>query len=210
MSAQLAFDRAIAQDEVSTRNYDAYGRLHVASAVLSKAVVNSYRGNEIPGWQALGLESDKIYGVFRDPDELAKAAPSFNNLPLLSRHVAVSAKDHKPDAVIGSTGSQATFDGIYLKNSLVVWAAHDIKKIEDDLKRELSCSYGYTPIMGSGVFEGQSYQIKMTALVGNHVAIVAEGRVEGAMISDSAHEDQWHRLELELRAISASSRKAKQ
>ena len=202
MSAQLAFDRAIAQDEVSTRNYDAYGRLHVATANISRASIDVYFGREIPGWQTLGLEADRRYRMFRDPVELEKAADSFNNLPLLTRHIAVSAKDHKPDDVIGSTGTHATFVAPFLKNSLVVWAARDIKNIEDELKRELSCSYGYTPDMTPGVFEGQSYDGRMTNLFGNHVALVKEGRVEGAMVADSAHEDQWHRLESALFSFS--------
>jgi hypothetical protein len=112
----LAFDRA------SVRTYDRDGRLHVEITNISKAAVNPYIGREIPDYQALGLEPDRVYQLLRDPDELAKAAPTFNNIPLLSRHVPVTADDHKPDLVIGSTGTDAAFEAPYLRNSLVIWA----------------------------------------------------------------------------------------
>ncbi len=41
---------------------------------------------EIPNAEKLGLEPDKIYQLWRHPDELKKAAATFNNIPLLSIH----------------------------------------------------------------------------------------------------------------------------
>jgi len=70
----LAFDRA------SVRTYDRDGRLHVEISNISKAAVNPYTGREIPDYKALGLDPDKVYKLLRDPDELAKAAPTFNNI----------------------------------------------------------------------------------------------------------------------------------
>jgi hypothetical protein len=87
----LAFDRA------SVRTYDRDGRLHVEVTNISKAAVNPYIGREIPDWKALGLNPDGVYKLLRDPDELAKAAPTFNNIPVLSRHKPVTADDHNPE-----------------------------------------------------------------------------------------------------------------
>ncbi|CCE10728.1 conserved hypothetical protein [Bradyrhizobium sp. STM 3843] len=81
---------------------------------ISKAAVNLYIGREIPDYKALGLDPDKVYRLLRDPEELAKAAPTFNNIPLLSRHVPVTADDHEPDLVIGSTGTDAAFNAPHL------------------------------------------------------------------------------------------------
>ena len=92
----LAIDEALAHglafDRASVRTYDRDGRLHVEISNISKATVNPYIGREIPDWKALGLDPDKVYKLLRDPDELAKAAPTFNNIPVLSRHVAAAAR----------------------------------------------------------------------------------------------------------------------
>ena len=188
----LAFDRATAQGE-STRKYDMWGRLHVSVAHVSKATVNPYFGHEIPGWQALGLERDRVYKLFRDPDELSAAADSSNNLPLLRRHIAHTAADPRKDDVVGSTGTDAKFAFPYLDNSLVVWPAPDIEKIEEDIKRELSCSYFYKPDMTPGNFQGEAYDGVMRNIVFNHLSLVERGRAgsEVAVGDSSIFERQW-------------------
>src|SRR5438552_84173 len=85
----LASRKGLAFDRASVRSYRKDGQMDVAVANISKACVNPYVGHEIPGWQELGLEPDKIYKLLRDPEELAKAASTFNNVPILSEHVAV-------------------------------------------------------------------------------------------------------------------------
>ena len=166
----LAFDRA------SVRSYDRDGRLHVEISNISKAAVNPYIGREIPDWKALGLDPDRVYKLLRDPDELAKAAATFNNIPVLSRHVPVTADDHKPDLVIGSTGTDAAFEVPYLRNSLVLWARDAIDDVETKIKEELSSAYRYRADMTPGTYEGEPYHGVMRDIVGNHVALVREGR----------------------------------
>ena len=165
----LAFDR-------SARSYDADGRLHVAVSHISKATVNPYQGAEIPGYQELGLDPNKVYNLLRAPAELEKAAPTFNNLPILSEHVPVSASEPRKDLVIGSTGTEATFRAPYLDNSLVFWDAEFIAAIETKDQAQLSCAYRYVPDMTPGIFEGMAYDGVMTQIVGNHVALVEAGR----------------------------------
>lgn len=171
----IAMDRA--PDTV--RSYDVDGRLHVETSHISKANICPYLGREIPGWQELGLDGDRIYNLLRDPEELAKAAPTFNNLPVLSEHVPVTAFDeasHMPGLVVGSTGTDATFNGGYLDNSLVVWAKDSIDGVVNNKKRELSSAYRYRADMTPGFFEGVAYDGVMRDIVGNHVALVIEGR----------------------------------
>ncbi len=177
----LAFDRA------SVRSFDADGRLHIAAANISKAAVNGYLGREIPDFEKLGLDPDREYQLLRDPDELARAARTFNNLPLLSKHVPVDARDHQPSLVVGSTGTDAKFTAPYLTNSLVIWTADAIAGIESGARRELSSAYRYRPIMKSGAYEGQRYDGRMVDIVGNHVAVIPEGRVgKDIVIGDAA------------------------
>lgn len=181
--ARMAFDKQ------SIRKYDREGRLHVDMTPISKATVNEYRGMEIPDWQSLGLDPQKMYRLFRDPEELAAAAPTFNRLPVLSRHVLVTADKHEPDLVIGATDSNAVFDAPYLKNGMVIWAKDAINGIEGDYKREISCAYRYTADMTPGEYEGEKYDGVMRNIIGNHVAIVTEGRAgPDVVVGDSKGE----------------------
>jgi hypothetical protein len=168
-SQSLAFDRG-------GRVYDIDGRLHVPVTNISKSNVCEYLGSEIPDFQRLGLDPSRLYRMLRDPQELSRAATTFNNLPLLSQHVPVDARDHRPDLVVGSTGSNAKFVAPYLTNSLVVWSASAIAAVESGEKRELSASYRYRADMMPGNYGGERYDGVMRDIVGNHVAIVAEGR----------------------------------
>lgn len=166
----IAMDRA-----PSVRQRDANGYLHVEVSNISKANVCPYFGREIP---AEGLDPDRTYFLYRDPEELARAADTFNNVPLLSEHVPVIPEDGLPESlIIGSTGTDAQFDGTYLRNSLVVWHQAEQDAIEADRKKELSCGYRYRADMTPGVTEdGLRYDGVMRDIIGNHVALVIQGR----------------------------------
>lgn len=166
---KLAFDR-------SARRIDADGRLHVDRSHISKATVNPYYGREIPGYEALGLEADKVYRLLRDPVELERGAATFARLPILSEHVPVTVDAPRPDLVVGAIGSEVVFTPPYLDADLCVWDATAIAGIETDKVRELSCAYRYVPVMEPGEFEGQPYDGRMTEIQGNHLALVEVGR----------------------------------
>lgn len=181
---KLAFDRA------TMRLIDVDGRLHVKVSHISKAAVNPYYGREIPNCEGLDLEPDRIYQLLRDPGELAKGAATFNNIPLLDKHIAVSADDPQKDSVVGSTGTDAAFVDPYLDNSLVIWDAAAIAGIRTGEQRELSSAYRYVADMTPGVHEGVPYDGRMTEIVGNHVALVPVGRAGAdVLVSDSLPEE---------------------
>ena len=181
---KLAFDRA------TMRLIDVDGRLHVAVSNISKAAVNPYMGKEIPGGEALGLNPDQIYQLLRDPGELAKAVGTFNNIPLLNKHIAVSAADPQKESIVGSTGTDAAFDSPYLTNSLVIWDASAIAGVRTSEQRELSSAYRYVADMTPGIYEGVPYDGRMTEIVGNHVALVPVGRAGAdVLVSDSLPEE---------------------
>ena len=188
----------LAQDR-SLRSYDQDGRLHVASSNISKATVNPYYGSEIPNYQQLGLEPTKVYYLLRDPEELKKAAPTFNNLPLLSKHIPVSADEPQKEVIAGTTGSDTVFEDGYLKCSLAVWDAEAIAGIESGEQVELSSAYHYTADMTAGEFEGRHYDGVMRDIVGNHVALVDVGRAgRDVVVSDA---DPFHeRKTMKLKA----------
>ncbi len=166
----------VAFDKATVRSFDKDGRMRVSISRISKADVNPYWGREIVGGDELGLDPGRVYNVFRPPEELEKAAATFNTLPILLVHKHVSADDPKKELIIGTTGSNAAFDGQYLTNDLAFWDGAYIEKIESEEQRELSSSYRYKPVIKSGTYNGAQYDIVMTEIMGNHVALVVEGR----------------------------------
>ena len=174
-----------ALDRASLRSKDVDNRLHVASANISKAMVCPYFGREIPDSEALGLQPDKVYYLLRDAAELEAAAPTFNNLPLLFDHAIVTAADPKQERVVGTTGTDTVFEAPYLKTSLAIWVGEAIAAVESGEYEQLSCAYRYRPDMTPGKFNGVLYDGVMRDIVGNHVALVREGRAgPDVMVSD--------------------------
>lgn len=181
-----AIGERFAVDRATVRTIDADGRLHVEISPISKANVCPYYGREIPGSEALGLDPNRVYQLLRDPVELAKAAPTFNNIQLMQVHVPVNAMDTQKMDVVGCTGSMATFTPPYLTNSLCIWDASAIAGIDSGEQRELSASYRYVADMTPGEFEGVPYDGRMTQIVGNHVALVPAGRAGAdVLVGDS-------------------------
>lgn len=196
MSERLALDR-------SMRHKDQDGRLHVANCRLSKAAVNPYRGREIPRWQALGLDPDRIYQLYRAPDELSAAAPTWNGVPLLSAHIPHSADRPIEEKVAGSIGTDVRFEAPYLVGTLTIWRAEDIEDVESRDKCELSSAYYYDAEMTAGTTpDGMSYDGIMRNIRANHVALVEEGRAgPDVMVHDS-------NMELKHMAVPLPSRTA--
>ena len=187
MLAARAIGHRVALDRAgSVRTYDADGRLHIAVANISKANVCGYAAEEIPDWQSLGLTPGKIYQLLRPADELAKAAPTFRNLQILSKHVPVDADNHEPDLTVGSVGSDVRLVDPYLQASLIIWSRDAIDGIVSGRKKELSAAYRYTALMQPGEYNGVRYDGRMTAISGNHLAIVREGRVGNDVVVGDA------------------------
>jgi hypothetical protein len=124
----------------------------------------------------LGLSADRTYRLLRDPDEIAAAARTFDNLPILREHCPVDAVDYRPDLVCGATAADSKFSTPFLENGIVIWAADVIRDIESGEKKELSASYRFVADMTPGTYEGESYDGVMRQLVGNHIAVVESGR----------------------------------
>lgn len=178
---RLAFDRA------SVRSFDGNGRLQVSKSNISKANVCQYYGREIPNAEALGLDPDKIYRLYRHPDELKKAASTFNNIPVLCIHTPDFPGDPPREYRVGTTHSGCQFDGVYLSNGLSIWDNSAIAGIETEEQKELSSSYQYVADMTSGESpDGEAYDGVMRDIVGNHVALVETGRAgSDVLVADS-------------------------
>lgn len=170
-----AMDERMALDK-SVRSYDKDGRLRVERVPITKANVCEYWGHEIPDAEKLGLEPNKKYSLLRDPEELKKAAKSWDGNQLLIKHIPVNADDHQPDQIVGSVGTDGEWQDPYVYNSLSVWAREGIDGIEDKSQHQLSSAYHYRADMTPGVFRGIRFDGVMRDISGNHVALVTEGR----------------------------------
>lgn len=182
---RLAFDK-------SARHLDDDGRLHVERSHISKAVVSPYYGQEIPGYEELGLDPSKIYQLYRDPVELERGAETFARLPILNKHTRVTVENVADDPelkqlIVGAIGSNVTFTAPYLDADLCIWDAAAIAGIEQDRVRELSCSYYYIAVMEPGEIDGKSYDGKMTQIRGNHLALVEVGRAGSDVVVADAN-----------------------
>lgn len=167
---KLAFDRA------SVRFLDEDGRLRVGMSNISKAMVNPYYGREIPRNDELGLDPDKVYLLLRDPEEMEKGIATFNNVPLLTKHLHQKGSDPQTEYVVGATGSDAVYVHPYIRNSLVIWNDEAINGVTSEVKSQLSSSYHYDADMTPGAFEGTHFDGVMRNIRANHVALVEAGR----------------------------------
>lgn len=184
----------------SARTYDVDGRLHVAVSHISKANICGYYGREIPDSKGLGLEPDRLYMLWRHPDELKNALNSANNIPLLDTHIIVSPSEPEQESVVGSTGTDATFVDPYLNNSLVIWTDWAIEGVEKREVCQLSCAYRYVAVMTPGEHNGLHYDGIMRNIVFNHVALVPEGRAGLDVVVGDSHQG--------TRSMPLTSRKA--
>ena len=177
-------ERIILALDKSMRVLDENGFLHVAVSNISKAMVCPYNGSEIADIaQEAGVAVDphRVYFLLRDPEELAAGASTFNGIPLTYVHEPLSSEDlatdpEKKEIVVGALGTDAIFVKPYLQNSLVVWDAAAIQRIQTREQVELSCAYRWVLDMTPGTYEGVAYDGVMRKLRGNHVALVDEGR----------------------------------
>ena len=201
-NAVMAFDK-------SMRSVDADGRLHIAVTNISKSNVCPYVGSEIPNWQSLGLDAKRVYMLYRAPAELEKGAYTFNNLPLLRKHIQISADDPRKEDVVGCIGSDVEFAAPYLKASLCIWDAEAIAGVESQQIAELSCAYRYDADMTTGTTpDGEHYDGVMRNIRGNHLALVERGRAgSDVIVADALPEELASIVGSEAKSVSTAPEK---
>lgn len=170
-------------DFKSHRHYDNNGRLLVDQTLITKACVSEYYGQEIPNYEQLGLEPLKKYKVLRPAEELEKALPQFNNIPVLNKHIMDYADEPQKENRCGGLSNCTYKDGgVY--GDMNIWDKADIDRIESGELKDLSCGYRCQFIKESGEYNGEHYDLKMVDIMPNHLALVKKGRVDGAYIYD--------------------------
>ncbi|CAI3933549.1 DUF2213 domain-containing protein [Commensalibacter communis] len=181
-------NRTVVFDAQSVRFEEWNGHLRVAETNLTKANVCEYWGCEIANNEKYGFQKDKKYRFLRSPDALEKAVKSFAERPILYVHKAADADKLDNAKVIGTTGSDPSFVFPYIKDAITIWDGDYIEAIKNNTQAELSASYAFTPVVESGVFEGEPYDAIMTDIYVDHIALVEQGRAgPDVRVADSKH-----------------------
>ncbi|WP_289702593.1 DUF2213 domain-containing protein [uncultured Parasutterella sp.] len=185
-------NRSIAFDSVSVRSVDANGFLHVERSPLTRVQVAPYLGREISGWQAQGLDPERMYHAYRPPEELSSAETikSINGIPIHLEHHDDAGEPEDKKTRVGTTGTDGAFNAPFLMNSLHIFDQDAINRINDGSMKELSLAYTYIPEFKSGVTDdGEKYDFIQRQIRANHLALVENGRAGPSVkVSDSGKE----------------------
>lgn len=162
---------------MSNRETDINGYVTIKKNPISKVGVFPYMGKNIDA----ALEPNKIYWVYRPAEELCKpeTIESFKHIPIIDDH-AMLGKGQTPaerKGVDGVTGGNVIQEGEYLYADLHIYSDTLKRKIDQGGKKDLSIGYRvgrWEP--ANGLFNGQPYDFIQRDLLGNHVAVVTEGR----------------------------------
>lgn len=186
LGAETAQDSRFVLLAMDKRMQTIDGHLVIPDCNITKANVCPYLGSEIPNSAALGLDPGKIYMLYRDGAEIEAAISTYDRIPLLMQHVAVSADQPQQFLTVG-TISHARFRYPYAVANLTVWTRDGIEAIESGAQRELSCGYRYVADMHAGTSpDGVKYDGRMTQIIANHIALVSQGRAgPDVMVVDS-------------------------
>ena len=84
-------EKIVFDTKPSARHKDANGFLHIAVSNITKEQVAPYYGREIPYYDELNLEPNKIYYMYRSAKELRKAVDTFNGMPITFEHHVMDA-----------------------------------------------------------------------------------------------------------------------
>lgn len=166
--------------------YDANGFKTSSEVPISKAGIVKYGGGQLlPAYQGSpenAPESNKVYDVYRPPEELEKAAETFRLLPWVNDHPGKILSgdgstgwtvDNKN--VLGIIGEDVAFDGEFLRANLKCFSPELAAEIQSG-KRQLSAGFRHEIYYEPGNHNGISYDYVQRNLIGNHVALVEDGR----------------------------------
>jgi hypothetical protein len=163
---------------------DENGHMHVADSIITRGIVSDYLAAELQGAIERGYAPDALVPVYRDPDELSKALDSAESIPLMRRHIVVSADNPQKDDIIGVV-TKPRMHGTDMLGDITIWSAEDgIDPVLSGEQEELSCGYLYDLDWTPGVVDGLRYVARMYKIKFNHCATVSRGRVPGARVAD--------------------------
>lgn len=169
---------------MDARTVDGNGWFEVRDNPISKVGVFPYSGRQL-GLE--GADADRIFQVYRPEEELSdpECVESFKLLPWVDEHAMLgpvaqemsdAALPAERKGVQGVLGESVYFKGDTLFANLKAFSSTLAALIKAG-KRELSAGYRCIYEMTAGVFNGQRYDAVQRKIRGNHIALVAEGRM---------------------------------
>jgi hypothetical protein len=177
---------------------DFNGWFEVARNPISKAGVFPYLGSSLGAdmIKQHSLDPEKVYMVFRSPEELAKPEFLFSCslLPWINDHTMLGDNDSgymRPEekGIGGVTGEQVVYDetdDTVYSNIKLFSEAHrnEVENGKTPLSLGYLCAYEWAP----GEYKGEKYDLIQRNLRGNHLASVDDGRM-GPSVAVLDHND---------------------
>jgi hypothetical protein len=163
------------------RQHDVNGWYEIKRNPISKEGVFEYGGATLA---AAGLDADpsRMYRVYRPASELSsqECIDSFKLIPWIDDHAMLGDKPGMIPAeqkgIEGIIGEDVFFEDGYLYGNIKVFSekmAGTIDRGKKDLSAGYRCNYRFE----SGIFNGEEYDAIQFDIRGNHLALVAEGRM---------------------------------
>jgi len=178
-SEEIAEAVEASNNAMDKREYDTNGWYEVKDNPLSMVGVFPYSGRSI----SPDCDPDKIYYVFRSPEELStpECVDSFKLIPWIDNHVMLGGEDDgltpaENKGIQGVIGEDVYFDGTLLKGNIKVFSEAMSNLIANG-KKELSCGYRCRYEYAPSNYNGMAYDYVQRDIRGNHLALVENGRM---------------------------------
>lgn len=153
---------------------DGNGYWEIKHNPISKVGVFPYMGRSISD----DCEPDKVYNVYRSAETLAKSVPTWDNppKPFINDHEMLGEGFSKiDDRPVQGVIHNPVFEDDVLYADISVYS-ESLKDAISNGKKELSLGYFCKYRKEKGVYNGQTYDYVQEDMVGNHIALVDNGR----------------------------------
>lgn len=171
--------RKAKDNKESARKEDTNGWIEIKNNPLSRVGVFPYSGATVGG------DPSKVYRVYRPEEELSRpeTIESFKLLPWVDDHPSVLLGDSdegltpaEKKGIQGVIGEDVYFkDGILYGN--IKMFSETLANLIDSGKKQLSVGYQCAYEIVSGIWNGIPYDAIQRGILGNHLALVQEGRM---------------------------------
>lgn len=165
---------------------------------ISKVGVFPYMGRSISD----ECEPNKVYYVYRSADTLSQSVPTWDNppKPFIDDHEMLGEGFSKiDDRPVQGVISNPVFENDTLYADISVYSESLKDKIANG-KKELSLGYFCKYRKEKGVYKGQAYDYVQEDMVGNHIALVDNGRC-GSDVKVFDHKCTMDSLDISNEAI---------
>ena len=182
------------EEQPTARQVDDNGYITVRDNPIIRAGVFPYAGSQLPGG-----DPNQIYNVYRPIEELTRpeTLASLAGLPIIDEHEMLGDKyNRSPEqrGVHGATLENISVRGLDILAPLRIFSS-TLKSLIDAGKKELSLGYRCRFEKSAGEFAGIAYNYIQRDILGNHLALVTQGR-NGTVVLDQ--QDVFDHFDLAL------------